>query len=421
MKERRIEKITGIIFVIFLVLLSFLIVRKIVIKAEPMTEYKLLFRNSAGLNIHDPVFLNGFKIGEVEKVEIYNNQALVTISAKKNAPISRDSSISIEFYGLTGSLQIAIKNPLDSNDFYPGDYTGYIQGQELKPFESYTKQLEDFADTMYNFSAYMLKISSGFSKLKRFNLYPFKKSVIDLNTRLSDADINFSVLSISKDTFPNFSRNIENFNTNITSIRTNIQGSDFTSEDYRGFEIIGKSKFLQPDSELYRDFNELKINYQEITKTREKELSWEMHTLYNEDHGYIQDFKIRTEAEKRFNYEVGFNYNQFNSEDVEIDLTVGRNYRNLILKGGIINSTAGLGLECNLLPVKLKGSVFNLSDDSGPFYKGGFDLVFLKNFELSFYYLKAESDLLYGGLGLYFDNDDLDRIFSVLSIMKTGD
>ena len=172
---------------------------------------------------------------------------------------------------------------------------------------------------------------------------------------------------------------------------------------------------------MYKNFNELKVNFQDVRRKREKSLFWEMHTLYNDEYGYIQDFKIKTVSDNTYQYEVGFDYNQFIQDEVNVALTVGKKYNDLVLKGGVINSSPGLGLEFKFKPVKLTGEIFNLSGDDGPFFRGSLGLFIFRNFELSFYYLSSDSDLIYGGIGFYFDNDDLERIFRVLPVMKKGD
>ncbi len=424
MKEKKFTALIGIITVIIILSTISLITRKIILSSEPKTEYKMIVDHASGLNIHDPVFLNGFRVGKVKNVEIYNGRALIIISINETARISREAYIGIEFYGLTGSLKISIINPVSTMAFYPLDYVGTIECFELLPFEFYTDKIETFANSIYSFDKYLLTISTGISNLENIKVKEFKERIEGINLDLGDVEKN---ISGGINTFEQFltstSGNISKFNNSVNKLSGTFQFNLDNFSDLNGFKKFQQSKYFDTNSELYQNFDNLKYNYKKLTgKKSKKDISWRLDTLYSKENNYLQNFLINTDIDNNLNYRVGFYYNYFQEDsDVEIDLTVGKIYNGLfILRGGLVESTPGLGFELRLRNIKIDSDIFNLAEEE-LFFRAKISLRIFENFNLILSYQNRDDEFFYSGLGLVFDDNDLKRIFGVLQIMKTGE
>ncbi|MCK4666985.1 MCE family protein [Candidatus Dependentiae bacterium] len=424
MKEKKLTTLIGIITVVVIFTIIGLIARKITLSSEPKTEYKILVDHAAGLNIHDPVFLNGFRVGKVRSVEIFNSRALILISINETARISRDAYVGIEFYGLTGSLKISIVNPVNTMAFYPLDYVGYIECYELLPFEYYTEKIETFAKSVYSFDEYLLTISTGLANLEGINIREFKERIEGINFDLSGIETNITGgINTLEQFLASTSDNISTLNTTVNNLSGRFQLNTENYSELNGFRNLQQSKYFDTSSELYKNFDSLKYNYKKLTESKsEKDISWRLDTLYSKENNYIQNFLINTDINESFNYRVGFYYNYFQEDsDVELDLTVGKIYNGFfILRGGLVESTPGLGFELRLRKIRVDSDIFNMSDEE-LFFRAMISLRIFENFNLIMSYQNREDKLFYSGLGLVFDDNDLKRIFGVLKIMKTGE
>ena len=330
MKDKKLTTLIGIIAVLVILITIGLITRKIILSSEPKVEYKIFVDHAAGLNIHDPVFLNGFRVGKVKSVEIYNDRALVIISINETARISRDAYVGIEFYGLTGSLKISIINPVSTMAFYPLDYVGYIECNELLPFEYYTDKIETFANSIYSFDKYLLTISTGIAKLESIKIKEFRERIEGINLDLGDIETN---ITGGINTFEKFltstSSNISKLNTTVNKLSGRFQFNMDNSSDLNGFKKLQQSKYFDSSSELYQNIDNLKYNYKRVTESKsKKDISWRLDTLYSKENNYIQNFLINTDINDEFNYRVGFYYNYLHAR---VSRWNGRGYRWLLL------------------------------------------------------------------------------------------
>ncbi|MEO7298418.1 MAG: MlaD family protein [Verrucomicrobiota bacterium] len=67
-----------------------------------------LFNNVQELKVGDPVKLAGVQVGEIEKIQLTNNQVRVTMKLKPDAEVRTDSKATIRFTGLMGQNFVAL-------------------------------------------------------------------------------------------------------------------------------------------------------------------------------------------------------------------------------------------------------------------------------------------------------------------------
>ncbi|MBE9527714.1 MAG: MCE family protein [Proteobacteria bacterium] len=106
------------------------------------------------------------------------------------------------------------------------------------------------------------------------------------------------------------------------------------------------------------------------------------------------------------------------SDDFKFSLQAAKQFHGLTIRGGLIESTGGLGLDYNLFNnrVQLSFDAFDFDKDDNPHLKAGAMLYFTRYFYLSAgmddIISDANMESLYFGLGLRFEDDDLKYLFS---------
>jgi phospholipid/cholesterol/gamma-HCH transport system substrate-binding protein len=102
---------------------------------------------------------------------------------------------------------------------------------------------------------------------------------------------------------------------------------------------------------------------------------------------------------------------------------MAKRWKDLILRGGIIESTGGFGMDYFLWDerVKLSFDAFDLGSDDRAHLKAGANLYFLKNFYLTagyddFISRNDKNRSFFGGLGFYFTDQDLKYLLSTVPL-----
>lgn len=90
------------------------------------SNYRVLaqFSNAGGVTENADVSMAGVKIGKVEKIELHNGQALLTLSIRHDVKIEEDAIAGIKTKGIIGDKYVSI-NPGASDEYIKPD--GKIQ------------------------------------------------------------------------------------------------------------------------------------------------------------------------------------------------------------------------------------------------------------------------------------------------------
>jgi phospholipid/cholesterol/gamma-HCH transport system substrate-binding protein len=106
------------------------------------------------------------------------------------------------------------------------------------------------------------------------------------------------------------------------------------------------------------------------------------------------------------------------------NLQIGKRYRDLVLRGGLLESTGGFGIDYFALNDKLKLSfeAFDFSNDRRAHLKTGVEYRLLKHLYLTAGWDDFISDQdnrsLYGGIAIRFEDDDLKYLLTTTPIPK---
>jgi phospholipid/cholesterol/gamma-HCH transport system substrate-binding protein len=104
---------------------------------------------------------------------------------------------------------------------------------------------------------------------------------------------------------------------------------------------------------------------------------------------------------------------------IKFSAQIAKRWNDLILRGGLIESSGGFGMDYFLWDerIKLSFDAFDLGSDDRAHLKAGANLYFLKNFYLTAGYDDFISKVdknrsFFGGVGFYFTDQDLKYLFS---------
>ena len=117
MSERKFSEIKVGIFVFiaaFLVLATLFWAKGFIVSKDQI-DLKAYFKNVSGLNIGDPVTVNGVRKGKVQKFDLVGDSVLVELTLEKTVKIKTDYKIEIAMLELMAGKQVLI-NPGVSKD-----------------------------------------------------------------------------------------------------------------------------------------------------------------------------------------------------------------------------------------------------------------------------------------------------------------
>jgi phospholipid/cholesterol/gamma-HCH transport system substrate-binding protein len=115
---------------------------------------------------------------------------------------------------------------------------------------------------------------------------------------------------------------------------------------------------------------------------------------------------------------------EWDRKGILFNLQIGKRYRDLVLRGGILESTGGFGIDYFALNDKLKFSfeAFDFSIDRRANLKAGLEYRLLKHLYLSAGWNDIISDQnnrsFYGGVSIRFEDDDLKYLLTSTPIPK---
>lgn len=105
-------------------------------------------------------------------------------------------------------------------------------------------------------------------------------------------------------------------------------------------------------------------------------------------------------------------------DQIKFNAQIGKRWGDLVLRGGLFESTGGAGLDYYLWDdrVKFTFEAFDFDDDDPPHLKAGAKLYFMKNFYamagVDDFASESGDSSFYTGLGLYFTDDDIKYLMS---------
>jgi phospholipid/cholesterol/gamma-HCH transport system substrate-binding protein len=140
--------------------------------------------------------------------------------------------------------------------------------------------------------------------------------------------------------------------------------------------------------------------------------------------GIVSDPKGRRTTRDYISSGVTTRVEEWDRNGVLFNLQIGKRYRDIVLRGGFIESTGGVGIDYFTLNDKLKFSfeAFDFSKDRRAHLKAGVEYRLFKHLYLSAgwddFISDQENRSLYGGFSIRFEDDDLKYLLTSTPIPK---
>ncbi len=369
--------------------------------------YRTIVTDASGIFPKTPIKVAGINAGKIKKIELQGNQALITFEVLENVVIVKDSKLQVKTVGFLGDKYIQIimgesQDKLSENSFIISDEGAGVE-----------KLVKDANDVLNDVKVMMKTLRESIAP--EGEVSPVKRILNDFtkvaeNARIATESLK-NVVSGNEERMNNLIANFERFSEQI-AYHTDDQEQDSAMKDLR--KILANADAMTADmKQLVAD---IKVGKGTLGKILvEEEIADEVkQTLssVNKIVGRVSD--IRTEligymgagteegsvtsaslrvfpSPERF-YILGLSSSDFGPEtekettrivngvstvetekvirkDVfRFDVQIGRKLHDLYIRGGIIESTGGAGIDYDLFngATRLSFDIFDYRSGIGP-------------------------------------------------------
>lgn len=409
---------------------------------------KTIFTNATGLKVKAPVELAGVQIGVVKGIGILNSrEAEVTLALSKEVKLSKDSQAVLRTRGFLGETYVEIipgsqdAAALESGENIENTWRSGDINSLVSQFSEIAKDVKQITES--------LKTTIGEGQntpINRIvsNLEDFTRAIKDITIR-NESNIDKVTLNLAQMT--------DQLKEIVSKGRADVEESmeriaSITRKIDEGKGTVGR---LVNDEETIDKLNDAVDGLNDTLggfKRIETELGF--HTEYLTE---TQDFKnyvsleLRPAPDKAFMFDIlndpnpnpthtvkttGVTVNNATTTVTTDTATIDRSklrfsaqlakkFYDLTLRGGVIESTAGLGLDYGKGPLGVQFSAFDFSTRYGerPHLKVMGDVNLTKNFYVlggadDFISKQGRSEWFFGG-GFRLVDDDVKTLFGAMS------
>ncbi|EKD41276.1 MAG: hypothetical protein ACD_73C00783G0004 [uncultured bacterium] len=447
--QKNVLKVGLFVLIVFL-LLVYATVRISKSGFSPGGNYSVyvLIESAAGLNKKTPVQIAGVQVGAVKDIRlIENNKAELELTIKKSVKLSANVEARIKSIGFLGDTYIEL--------YQPGPMTQtLVEGSRIETvqnfgdFNSVTQQVGAIADDVKAITQTMRTLMAGEDSSFARSLKNIEKITDSLGRLSTNNEQNIQVIitnlrALSENMNAIVARNAGNVNATLDNVQV------ITDKMRKGEGTLGR---LINDDATVDKLNESIDSLNDLLGGPSKmKIDVGYHTEYL---GSTQEFKhyvgldIKPKPDKFLRLElvqdpspspsrieknttitsggvtstVNEEIATINSNKFRFTAELGKKFYDLTIRGGLIESSGGVGLDYNKGPVGLQFSAFNFVTKFGehPHLKAMGTI----NLTPSLYALGGMDDFLntqhgkdwFMGLGFNITDDDIKSFFGLLSL-----
>jgi phospholipid/cholesterol/gamma-HCH transport system substrate-binding protein len=446
----------GLLFLVSFALVGFMSMKVAkgvgVFTAE--TKHPMVVDDASGIIENTAVKVAGVKVGVVEKIELKGGKAVLTLSIRKGLGLSKSAYAEFKSDGILGSKHIALGDEgataekLKSGDPLAAVASVDSMGDVLAEVGKVAKSLNEVAlaikDATINgttdtpIGRIMNNIETLTADLAEVSSVN-KGRINDIIARLDgisgtlDSVLGEGSKQRVNEAFDNAYSGLAKFDESLENVRSITEKID------SGEGTVGR---LINDEETIDGINEVVSNLNNLLGGASRlRTSFDYHSEYLTSEGDVISFigiKLQPGADRY--YELALTQDPFgvdttktitrtgtenddfeevitDEDKIRITALFAKNFYNFTLKGGLIQSTGGFGVDYTAMNRKLRLSaeVFDFSEDAnvrmfarynvynGLYFIGGYNSILSDN--------EAISSPFFGA-GLYLNNDDLATLAS---------
>jgi len=425
----------------------------------PTQDHKIVVADATGVIPHSAVKMAGVKIGEVKDITLESGKAVITLSVDKGIKLSEDSFAEFKTDGILGTKHISIEmgtgggDPLNeetvlkAGSVMPMVQKGDDLGSVLKQIGAVATSLQDVADAIKEATvrgemetpigrivSNLERLTSDLADVSSNNKQEFNSIISKMDGILTTLDAVIGTGSDGKfnQAFDSAFSGLEKFDSAIGNLEQVAQKIN------DGEGTVGR---LLNDEDTINNVNETLDNLNTILgRVGSLKAKLDFHSEYLSDNEEMRTFVgVKLQPGPDRYYEIGIVQDPFGfdttrtvssegtqnddftetvTDDSKIRLTamMAKSFYNFTLKGGLIESTGGVGLDYFALDKKLKLSAefFNFNDASfrtfarydfygGLYVIGGYNRLFDEDNRVSSPFF---------GAGIFLTNEDLASLAS---------
>lgn len=408
--------------------------------------------SALGLSQNTPVQIAGVDIGTVAKIELSDDsRARLTLAIDRGVAVATDAQGVIKTTGLLGDaiVEIVQHSPV-LHKLEPG---GEIRNSRIMgDMSSVTSQIGDIADDIKAITKQMKKLMAGddssFAKTMK-NIETITDSLSKVTT-LNEKNINTIIANV-KALSQNLNLLVANNMGKVNSTVYNIDA--ITGKVAKGEGTVGR---LINDEETVDKLNDALDGLNDfLGGTNKLRVDFGMHSEYlggNSDFKNYVSLALRPRPDKYFLFEVTSDPSPSAITTVEettvesggattsftttkrvtskdtfrFSAQMAKKFQDFTIRGGLIESTGGVGVEYDKGPFGLEFSAFDFKSDAGqrPHLKA----MGTANITHNVYLLGGVDDFInrnqdldwFIGAGMAFTDDDIKSILGLLSAGNIG-
>ena len=408
----------------------------------------VLIDSASGITAKTPVQVAGIQVGVVDDIElIEHNRARLKLSVSKKVKLSRDVRAQIKSLGFLGDTYIELYQPGPLAEILPEGST-IIQVQNYGDFSSVTGQISAIAEDVKAITTTMRTLMSGEDSAFARSIKNIEKITDSINrvTVANEGNLNAIIANlraISDNLNGVVSRNVPNVDAALGDL------SDITAKVKRGEGTIGR---LLYDDETVEKLNSSIDNLNELLGGANRlQVDMGYHTEYlgtTEEFKHYVSLGLKPRPDKAFLFEfvddpapdssrkrrvtditsggvtttVEENIETTEFDKFRFSAQFAKKFYGLTVRGGLIESTGGVGLDYTQGPAGIKFSAFDFETKNGerPHLKAMGTLNVTRNLYLlggldDFISQEQETDWFLGA-GLQMTDDDLKSLLGLMSV-----
>lgn len=376
--------------------------------------YRTIIKDASGIFPKTPIRVAGINAGRIKEIALADNNAIITFEVLKKVTVTKDSRLKIKTVGFLGDkyLEIVVGDSterLSSNGFIPAEEGGGIEAL-----------VKDASGILKDVKVIVGSLKDSFAPPNQEP--PMKKILSDVkelvdNTKLATASLK-RIMEGNEERLNDIIANLDEFSADI-AYQVNNKNSDSAMADVK--VILGNAKKVSAD--LEKVMADLKAGKgtmgkllveeqiadevrqtlsgvrQLVTRVNNLRTEMEVYTGANTKFGAESNFGLRLYPSPERFYELGVVTSEFGVEDESIintnvngvstrevrsvqdkntflfNLQMGRHIHNWVFRGGLIQSTGGLGVDYELEDWGSKFSldIYDYRENIGPNLRFSFE------------------------------------------------
>ncbi len=403
--------------------------------------------SAVGISKNTPVQIAGVDVGVVDSVTLAGNKARLKLNIRNDVVLPATTKANIKTTGILGDAYIDLYQAAPTTEVMPEKFV-ITDVTSYGDLNSLTGQMSLIADDVKAITSQMRKLMAGDDSSFDRTMKNIEKITASLSRLTTNNEQNIDVI------IANLKALSQNLNTLVASNQGSVNRSiynieDITSTVARGEGTVGK---LIKDDETANKINDTLDSIQSMLGGMNRmQVDVGMHSEYLAGTGDFKNYVslyLKPRPDKYFLVEVNSDPDpsfetyieettvtsgtttstittQKNSKKVDafrFSAQIAKKYRDFTIRGGLIESTGGVGLDYDRGPVGLSFSAFDFRSNANqrPHLKG------LARAQLthSFYLLAGVDDFIntnqdvawFLGAGLTFTDDDIKSLLGLVNI-----